>query len=165
MRIAMLMVMAGCAAIPYRPYEAAGLYSPAGGYSNSRKAPGVHLVRFDGNARNPDSQLVAYAVRRGAEVCQAEDEDFTHVLLSDPQDDATGRGAEHTYTTESSSVAYSYRGLTVGSGTANSSRNTYFIRDHVIRAYAVCVTEEEWQKRQETLRKSLLRGVVPDDGR
>jgi hypothetical protein len=63
--------------------------------------------------------------------------------------------------TTSDTTAFSWRGLT--SATTTTTENAYLIHDHTITAWAFCLTDEEWEKRQAELRESLVREASPEN--
>lgn len=86
-------VLLGACATGYKP-ESVG---NGGGYSESKRGPGIWQVWFVGNARTTPDMVDDFALLRGAELCLAEGKPFLRAGKFDSNWAATGRFAERVY--------------------------------------------------------------------
>lgn len=98
MRLACLTTVCGAALIgacatAYKPESMVNL----GGYSETKRGPGVWQVRFVGNAQTTQDQSDDFALLRGAELCLAEGKPFMRAGNFDSRAEFIGRHENRLY--------------------------------------------------------------------
>jgi len=142
MRPLLISVLGLCACVT--PYQRAGV---TGGFWEERVAAGVYVVHVRGNGYTRPDTLMAYATQRGNELCFAEG--YPHMRLVDAETNTRQAVTPASY--YSTTTFYGRQATTY-----TQRQGGYLVQKHAVSAKAVCMTQEEFDAEQASMRERLL---------